>query len=61
LASVVAYVTVIMFIEPRWFEFLNVLPFMLLGILSGGYERAMMRMRRGLQGPGIQKEKEYAA
>jgi len=60
-AVMAGYIAVIMFIEPRWYEFMNVLPFMLLGIISGGYERAMMRMRRGFQGRGFQGEKEYAA
>jgi len=31
-----------MFMEPRWFEFMNVLPFFLGGIVVGGYQRATL-------------------
>jgi O-antigen ligase len=36
------YLTNSMFMEPRWFEFMNVLPFLLGGIVVGGYQRATL-------------------
>jgi O-antigen ligase len=36
------YLTNSMFMEPRWFEFMNVLPFLLAGIVVGGYQRATL-------------------
>lgn len=56
-----SYMSVIMFIEPRWFEFLNVLPFMFMGIVAGGYERAIMRRSSGRPGNAVAARKEYAA
>jgi hypothetical protein len=31
-----------MSMEPRFYEFMNVLPFMLAGIIIGGYQRTML-------------------
>ena len=36
------YLTSSMFTEPRWFEFMSVLPFFLGGIVVGGYQRAKL-------------------
>jgi O-antigen ligase len=36
------YVTNVFFMEPRFFEFMNVLPFLLAGIVIGGYQRATL-------------------
>jgi hypothetical protein len=55
-----AYVSVIMFIEPRWFEFMNALPFMFMGIVAGGYERATLRKRSGVPGNAGLARKGYA-
>ena len=41
-AVMAAYLSEIFFIEPRYSEFMNVLPFMLVGIVASGYERARM-------------------
>jgi hypothetical protein len=43
-AIMAAYIAQIVFIEPRFFEFMNTLPFMLVGIVAGGYQRAMIRL-----------------
>jgi hypothetical protein len=43
-AVMAAYIAQIFFIEPRFFEFMNTLPFMLVGIVAGGHQRAMMRL-----------------
>jgi O-antigen ligase len=46
-ASVMAaYISQILFIEPRFFEFMNVLPFMLLGIIAGEYQRSKTLMAK---------------
>lgn len=37
------YIINILFIEPRFFEFMNVFPFILAGIVVGGYQRAMLK------------------
>lgn len=60
-AAIAPYISVIMFIEPRWFEFMNTLPFMLMGIIAGGYERARMRRLTGLAGNAVPAGKEYAS
>jgi O-antigen ligase len=60
-AAMAAYLSALMFIEPRYFEFLNTLPFMLMGIVVGGYERAMLMQRNaGRETAGLAR-KEYAA
>jgi O-antigen ligase len=43
----VAYMVNIQFIEPRFFEFMNVFPFILAGIVVGGYQRAMLKQSPG--------------
>lgn len=55
-----AYVSAIMFIEPRWFEFLNTFPMILLGIVSGGYERAVARPSPYALGWQFRQEREYS-
>jgi O-antigen ligase len=42
-AVFVQYTSSAMFMEPRWFEFMNVLPFLLAGIVVGGYQRATLQ------------------
>jgi O-antigen ligase len=37
------YTMNILFMEPRFFEFMNVLPYICAGIIVGGYQRAMLR------------------
>jgi O-antigen ligase len=37
------YMINIQFIEPRFFEFMNAFPYILAGIIVGGYQRAMMK------------------
>lgn len=59
-ALMAAYMSVIMFIEPRWFEFMNALPFIFMGIVAGGYQRAMMRRSNGGLGNVVAARKEYA-
>jgi hypothetical protein len=54
-----AYVAAIMFMEPRWFEFMNTLPFMLMGIVAGGYERAALEKSSTKAGRVDQLEREY--
>jgi O-antigen ligase len=41
LAVVAAYVANVAFIEPRYFEFMNALPFLLIGIIVGNYQRTV--------------------
>jgi O-antigen ligase len=41
-AVIAQYLMSSMFMEPRWFEFMNVLPFFLGGIVVGGYQRATL-------------------
>jgi hypothetical protein len=43
IAIMLAYVTETMFIEPRYYEFMNTLPYMMAGMVGGGYQRATMR------------------
>jgi O-antigen ligase len=61
LAVMTTYVAAIMFIEPRWFEFMNTLPFMLMGIVAGGYERAALEASDKAAGPVGQLEREYVS
>jgi O-antigen ligase len=42
LAVFAQYLTASMFMEPRWFEFMNTLPYLLAGIVVGGYQRATL-------------------
>lgn len=42
-----AYIPQTLFIEPKYFEFMNTLPFMMMGIIAGGYERAKMQQVKG--------------
>ena len=42
LAIFTAYVTHGLFMEPRFYEFMNVVPFMLAGIVVGSYQRRML-------------------
>jgi O-antigen ligase len=44
-----AYVSQVMFIEPRFFEFMNAFPFMFAGIIVGGYQRATTYRHHALQ------------
>jgi len=37
------YMINILFVEPRFFEFMNVLPYIMAGIIVGGYQRAKLR------------------
>lgn len=46
-AVCVGYMINIQFIEPRFFEFMNVLPYILAGIVIGGYQRAMLKQSSG--------------
>jgi hypothetical protein len=59
-AVLAAYVAQIMFFEPRYFEFMNVLPFMLAGIIVGGYQRAGLARAAAAQGQTNNLRKEYA-
>jgi O-antigen ligase len=43
-AVMAAYISQIFFIEPRFFEFMNTLPFMLVGIVAGGCQRSRIKM-----------------
>ncbi len=40
------YTVNIMFMEPRFFEFMNVLPYIFAGIIVGGYQRTMLKRYR---------------
>jgi hypothetical protein len=51
-----AYMATVFFIEPRFFEFMNVVPFILAGIVVGGYQRATLRRPPG----GNRNERSYA-
>ncbi|HVP58887.1 MAG TPA: O-antigen ligase family protein [bacterium] len=59
-AVMVAYVAQMLFIEPRFFEFMNALPFMLAGIVAGGYQRAMAERSVDHRGNEGLLRKEYA-
>ncbi len=41
------YLVNIQFMEPRFFEFMNALPFILAGVVIGGYQRAMLKRPPG--------------
>jgi len=43
IAIMLAYLTETLFIEPRFYEFMNTLPYMMAGIVAGGYQRATMK------------------
>jgi hypothetical protein len=43
------YTLNVMFMEPRFFEFMNVLPYIFAGLIIGGYQRATLK---GYQTPG---------
>lgn len=59
LAVLGAYVVQMLFIEPRFFEFMNVLPFLLAGIIVGGYQRAGLA-RAAARASNNTLRKEYA-
>jgi O-antigen ligase len=42
-AVFMSYATALLFMEPRFFEFMNVMPFFLAGIVVGGYQRATLK------------------
>ena len=42
LAIFVSYLTHSMFMEPRYYEFMNTVPFMLVGIVVGSYQRRLL-------------------
>jgi len=59
-AVMVAYLSQLLFIEPRFFEFMNCFPFMMAGIVAGGYQRAAMERAAGGNRCQALQRKEYA-
>jgi O-antigen ligase len=58
-AVVGTYLAEVLFVEPRYFEFMNTFPFMLAGIVAGGYHRAMIGRAAGVHRGERLPRKEY--
>jgi hypothetical protein len=59
-AILAAYIAEVLFVEPRFFEFMNMFPFMFAGIIIGGYQRATLRPGAATRGDDNMLRKEYA-